>query len=109
MLTPRLAKSLIDVVGWLLGSFGFDPKFNSSKSVTPSLSESVVSVKSVVAFDPPVALMVKNAAELPLPILPPEPIKRGALVVGSLKENYPTGPPPLPSSPSPYESSKTML
>ena len=78
-----------------------DPKFNSSKSVTPSLSESVVSVKSVNAFDPPVALMVKKAAELPLPIAPPEPVRRGALVVGSVKENDPTGPPPLPSNPSP--------
>ena len=81
-----------------------DPKFNSSKSVTPSLSESVVSVKSGVAFEPPVALMVKKVAELPLPIDWPEPVRRGALVVGSVKENDPVGPaiPPCGAAPVSY-------
>ena len=63
----------------------------------PSLSESVVSVKSVVAFEPPVAFVVKNAPETPLPIDPPEPVRRGALVVGSVNVNEPVGFPPNPS------------
>ena len=49
--------------------------------------------------------MVKKAAELPLPIDWPEPVRRGALVVGSVKVNDPVGPADPPCGAAPLNPS----